>query len=158
MCGCNSSFDGQMEDIDPIEVQKSFSFIEDIESDSEFDDFFGKKARARRDARRDKRRRKRGLKRAGYSGKEARQLAKAGESVQTLEQAEIDDMDGEDTTPIPNDDFTYSDDGTTLLDENGLPIQNSALGLGGMSTTKKVLIGAGIVGVLGLGLFLMRRR
>lgn len=157
MCGCNSSFDGEMEDVDPIEVARSFSFVEDIESDSEFDDFFGKKAKARRSARRDVRRRKRGLKRAGYSGKDARRLAKDGESVETIEQAEIDEMGGEDTTPIPTDDATYTDISTTMLDDNGLPIMNDSA-LGGMSTTKKVLIGAGIVGVLGLGFFLMRRR
>ena len=60
MCGCNSSFDGEMENVDQIEVARSFSFVQDIESDSEFNDFFTKKMR-------EKGRKRRELRSDGYS-------------------------------------------------------------------------------------------
>ena len=67
MCGCNSSFDGEMENVDQIEVARSFSFVQDIESDSEFNDFFTKKMR-------EKGRKRRELRSDGYSRKDARRI------------------------------------------------------------------------------------
>jgi hypothetical protein len=59
MCGCSANFDGQ-DDFDftgnrpsLVEVgeDSSFDFMTDIESNSQFDDFLGKKARAKRQER-----------------------------------------------------------------------------------------------------------
>jgi len=59
MCGCSANFDGQ-DDFDftgnrpsLVEVgeDSSFDFMTDIESNSQFDEFLGKKAKARRQER-----------------------------------------------------------------------------------------------------------
>jgi len=59
MCGCSANFDGQ-DDFDftgnrpsLVEVgeDSSFDFMTDIESNSQFDEFIGKKAKARRQER-----------------------------------------------------------------------------------------------------------
>lgn len=145
MCGCSSSFDG---DFDEIESNKTFSFVSDVETDNEFDDFFGKKAKERRRKRKDDRRRKRGLKRAGYSGKDARQLAKAGESVESINNSNNTESYDEEDLSIPS----GSDDYETELGGMG---DNQSVG---MSNTKKVLIGVGIAGIIGLSIYFIKRK
>ena len=134
MCGCSSSFDG---DFNEIESNKTFSFVSDIETDNEFDNFLTKKMRERG------KERKR-LRDTGYSRKEARKIVKGKMELPTEKgsPAKIKPKDSVDNSRVAGSDDYDANTDTSV----------------GMSNTKKALIGVGIAGVIGLGIYFMRRK
>ena len=144
MCGCNSSFDGEMENVGQTEVARSFSFVQDIESDSEFNDFFTKKMR-------EKGRKRRDLRRDGYSRKDARRIVSGKMDLPTgAYEEELPDAD------LPTGAYAGAGAGA------GADAGAGAGGYGGgddegMSTTTKALIGVGIASVVGVFIYLAKR-